>query len=97
MSVRRPAAESLDVSYEIVLGQMGCGDLIYELREQFRRLAPGERVRLVTRDPGAPIDIPAWCRMTKRTLVAADPPHYVIENGRPPAATTPATTKTQQE
>ena len=75
---------SLAVAQDIVLGEMGCGDLIYELREQFGRIAAGDAVRVATRDPGAPADIPAWCRMTGRLLVAAAPPYYVIENRRRP-------------
>ncbi len=30
-------------------------------------LAPGQVLRLVALDPGAPADIPAWCRMTGHT------------------------------
>ena len=73
-------AATLPVDHELVMGQMGCGDLIYELREQFRRFDAGARVRVVTRDPGAPVEMPAWCRMTRRCLVAATPPYYVVEN-----------------
>ena len=72
------ASRDLSVDMEIVMGELGCGDLIYELREQFTRVRPGSTVRIVSDDPGGPSDIPAWCRMTGRTLVAADRPYYII-------------------
>lgn len=63
---------------EIIMGELGCGDLIYELREQFYRVQPGAVVRIVSNDPGGPREIPAWCAMTGRELLDMDPPHYTI-------------------
>ena len=60
------------------MGSLGCGDLIYELREQFSRAAPGKTVRVVSDDPGAPLEIPSWCRMTGHTLLQMDHPYYLI-------------------
>jgi len=60
-------------------GETGCGRLVFELRAQVDKLKPGERLEVVARDPGAPVDLPAWCRMTGHTLVSADHPVYVIE------------------
>ena len=57
---------------------MGCGDLVWELRQQFRRVAGGKTVRIVTSDPGAPLDLPAWCRMTGHELIDVDAPYYLI-------------------
>jgi tRNA 2-thiouridine synthesizing protein A len=68
-----------DVDVEIVMGELGCGDLVYELREQFERVQPGQVVRVLSNDPGGPRDIPAWCGMTGRALLAADPPTYIIQ------------------
>jgi tRNA 2-thiouridine synthesizing protein A len=51
---------------------------VLELHGRLARLPPGRVLRLVARDPGAPADIPAWCRMTGHTLVAAHPPIYLI-------------------
>ena len=73
------SARDRAVDLEIVLGEMGCGDLVWELRQQFSRAAAGSRVRVVTRDPGAPSDVPAWCRMTGHRLVESDAPYYLIE------------------
>jgi tRNA 2-thiouridine synthesizing protein A len=65
---------------EITMGELGCGDLIYELREQFARVQPGAVVCVISNDPGGPLEIPAWCEMTGRTLLAMDPPNYTIRD-----------------
>jgi tRNA 2-thiouridine synthesizing protein A len=59
-------------------GDMGCGDLVLELRARVEALVPGRVLRLTARDPGAPADIPAWCRMTGHVLVSAQHPTYLI-------------------
>ena len=59
-------------------GDMGCGDLVLELRARVEVLGPGRVLRLTARDPGAPADIPAWCRMTGHALVSAQHPTYLI-------------------
>jgi tRNA 2-thiouridine synthesizing protein A len=66
------------VDLEVVMGSLGCGDLLYELREQFQRAGPEEVVRVVSDDPGAGVEIPAWCRMTGHTLLSMDHPFYII-------------------
>ena len=59
-------------------GELGCSRLVFELRLRVNALAAGETIEIVARDPGAPIDLPAWCRATGHELVSADHPHYVI-------------------
>jgi tRNA 2-thiouridine synthesizing protein A len=59
-------------------GDTGCGDLVLELRQRVMELEPGAVFKLVARDPGAPADLPAWCRMTGHTLVSAAHPVYFI-------------------
>ena len=59
-------------------GDMGCGELIVLLRARVRALAPGQILRLVARDPGAPEDLPAWSRLTGNPLVRAEHPVYEI-------------------
>lgn len=54
-------------------GELGCGELVMELMLRLRRLQPGEVLRLTALDPGAPADIPAWCRMTGHVLLHCDP------------------------
>ena len=63
-------------------GDMGCGEILILLRSRMRKLAPGEVLRLTTRDLGAHEDLPAWCRLTGRRLVFADHPNYWIEQRR---------------
>ncbi|HEY7434999.1 MAG TPA: sulfurtransferase TusA family protein [Methylomirabilota bacterium] len=58
---------------------MGCGELVLELRSRLDTLRPGQIMRLTARDPGAPADIPAWCRMTGNRLVGVEPPVYFIQ------------------
>jgi tRNA 2-thiouridine synthesizing protein A len=59
-------------------GDMGCGDLVLELRARIEPLAPGRVLKLTARDPGAPADIPAWCRMTGHALLSEQHPIYLI-------------------
>jgi len=59
-------------------GDMGCGDLVLELRGRVEALVAGRVLRLTARDPGAPADIPAWCWMTGHALVSAQHPIYLI-------------------
>jgi tRNA 2-thiouridine synthesizing protein A len=57
-------------------GDMGCGELLLALKLRLRPLAPGSVLRVIARDPAAPEEMPAWCRLTGHTLVAADHPTY---------------------
>ena len=60
-------------------GEMGCGEVLIQLRLRFRPLQTGDIFRLITRDIAAPLEIPAWCRVTKRQLLHAEHPEYWIE------------------
>ena len=60
-------------------GEMGCGEVLIQLKLRFRPLQAGEVFRLITRDIAAPLEIPAWCRVTKRQLLHAEHPEYWIE------------------
>jgi len=59
-------------------GDMGCGELVMELRIRLKPMRPGHILKLIARDPGAVEDLPAWCRLTGHHLVSADHPLYVI-------------------
>ncbi len=59
-------------------GDLGCGDLLLQLRARVETLAPGAVLRLVALDPGARADLPAWCRLTGHILETAEPPVYLI-------------------
>ena len=60
-------------------GDMGCGELVLELRSRLDTVKPGQIMKLTARDPGASADIPAWCRMTGHALVGGQPPVYLIQ------------------
>ena len=59
-------------------GDLGCGELVLQLRFRIEQLEPGALLRLVALDPGARADLPAWCRLTGHALVAAEHPVYLI-------------------
>jgi tRNA 2-thiouridine synthesizing protein A len=63
-------------------GEMGCGELVIQLKIRLRGLRSGELFHLVAHDPGAREDIPAWCRLTGNELVVADHPRYLIRRQR---------------
>jgi tRNA 2-thiouridine synthesizing protein A len=65
-----------DASYDA--GDLGCGELLIELRRRVLAMAPGGTLQLTARDPAAPLDIPAWCRSTGHPLMAENHPHYWI-------------------
>ncbi len=60
-------------------GEMGCGEVLIKLRLRMQRMERGQVLRLISRDIAAPIEMPAWCRMTGRRLLRADHPQYWIE------------------
>ena len=66
------------MSAEWDAGDLGCGELVLELRVRLDAMAPGRILKLIARDAGARADIPAWCRLTGHTLVAEQHPVYRI-------------------
>jgi tRNA 2-thiouridine synthesizing protein A len=74
----RPLPSSPRVDVEWDAGDLACGDLILQLRGRIESLRPGQVLRLVALDFGAPADLPAWCRLTGHTLLAAEHPVYLI-------------------
>jgi tRNA 2-thiouridine synthesizing protein A len=64
-------------------GDLGCGELVIELRSLLRAMRPGEVIRVHATDLGAPADLPAWCRMTKNVLMNhdIDARMYYIQRG----------------
>lgn len=67
---------------EFDAGEMACGELVVELRKILRRLRPGQILKLRALDPGAPVDLPAYCRLTRNPLVESKPPFFWIERKR---------------
>lgn len=60
-------------------GEMSCGDLVLELRLRLAALAPGQVIHVRATDPGAPGDLPAWCRLTQNPMLNAEHPDYWIQ------------------
>ncbi len=60
-------------------GDMGCGELVLALRMHLRSLERGAVLKITAQDPGAPSDLPAWCRLTGHTLVYSAHPLYWIK------------------
>lgn len=59
-------------------GDMGCGDLVLELRQRLNAMQPKQVLKLTATDLGAPVDIPAWCDLTRHQLIQTEPPCYFI-------------------
>jgi tRNA 2-thiouridine synthesizing protein A len=76
-----PAKETPETTWDA--GDMGCGELVFELRLKMQPLPPGSVLRLIARDPGAPEDLPAWCRLTGHRLVWFQHPEYHIQRKEP--------------
>ena len=64
-----PEGASADEMWDA--GDLGCGPLVLELRKRLRKM-PGLVLKVTALDPGAPIDLPAWCRLTGNELVRHD-------------------------
>ncbi len=75
-----PAA---DASFDA--GDMGCGELLVELRARLLALAPGALLVVRASDPGAVQDLPAWCRVTGHRLERHERDRYWIRRRPQPA------------
>lgn len=71
-------ANTLDIAKDWAAGETGCGQLIVGLRRRIEQLEDGELLRVTALDAGAPVDLPAWCRMTGHVLIRSSHPVYVI-------------------
>lgn len=62
--------EALPVpDYVLDAGETACGDLVMQVFSRIKTLRAGEILEVVGYDPGALIDIPAWCRQSRNTLL----------------------------
>lgn len=73
------AASSVPITDTWDAGDMSCGDLVLALRIRLNALAAGSVLEVTATDPAAPLDLPAWCRLTGHRLVEASHPKYVIQ------------------
>ncbi|CEG26525.1 sulfurtransferase TusA family protein [Bacillus sp. B-jedd] len=56
-----------DLSYDA--GPTGCGELIMNLFLTMRKMKSGQIIEVISYDPGAREDLPAWCRLQKHRLL----------------------------
>ena len=74
----QPALPDWDFDDEFDGGEETCGRVIVNLHLYLRDQNPGMKILVISRDPGAPIELPAWCRMTRNELTAMQHPYYLI-------------------
>lgn len=74
--------ELVDGVHVVHGGDLGCARLLILLRKHVLTLDAGTVVHLETTDPVAPIDLPAWCRMTGHDYLG--PVSYDGPQDRPP-------------
>jgi tRNA 2-thiouridine synthesizing protein A len=69
-------------------GEQTCATLIMSVRQAITPLAPGEILAVVSYDPSARLDLPAWSRMTGHDYQGIDEHenhtiHYLRKRGTP--------------
>jgi tRNA 2-thiouridine synthesizing protein A len=57
---------------------MKCPRPIIEVARRIGEISVGEVLELLADDPAAGPDLAAWCRMRGQTLVASDPPRFIV-------------------
>jgi TusA-related sulfurtransferase len=77
--VRDTYPEHWPVDDEFDGGEETCGRVIINLHTYVRDLKPGTRLLLISKDPAARVEFPAWCRMTLNALLDAAHPYYLVE------------------
>ena len=64
-------------------GPTGCGELIMNLFMMIKKMSPQQIIEVVSYDPGAREDIPAWCRLQGHDLLerrdVGKTNHYYIQ------------------
>ena len=59
-------------------GEETYGRVIVNLHLYTRDLDANSRLLVISKDPGAPVELPAWCRMTENRLLKTKHPYYLI-------------------
>ncbi|MEU4419282.1 sulfurtransferase TusA family protein [Actinoplanes sp. NPDC024001] len=63
-------------------GDRGCVRLLLELRALIRTVRAGTIIHLLTTDPAAPLDLPAWCHLTGHSYLGPVPDTYAAPGYR---------------
>lgn len=79
MPERDVTSEDIRADAEWDAGLLGCGEILILLRGRMQSLKTGQVLKLTARDQAAPVEMPAWCRLTGRTLLHAQHPDYWIQ------------------
>ena len=74
-----PTTTEPEADFQWDAGEMGCGELLLDLRFRLREMRPGQTIKDTALDPGAPEDLPAWCRLTGHHLIWKLHPVYIIQ------------------
>ena len=74
-----PATTIPEADSEWNAGEMGCGELLLELRFRLKEMRSSQTIKVTALDPGAPEDLPAWCRLTGHRLIWKLHPVYIIQ------------------
>ena len=64
-------------------GDTGCGELLLDLLLFMKKQTGDCVVKVRALDSGAPLEIPAWCRLTKHELLSSEHPIYLIKRTSP--------------
>ena len=78
MPERDVTSDDIRADAEWDAGLLGCGEILILLRGRMQLLESGQVLKLTAHDQAAPVEMPAWCRLTSRTLLRADHPRYWI-------------------
>lgn len=68
-----------EISAKFDGGDTGCGELLLDLLLFMKKQPSDAIIEVRALDPGAPLEIPAWCRLTKNSLLATEHPLYTIK------------------
>lgn len=59
-------------------GARACGELLIAIKTTLDGMRPSEVLKLLCHDPGAKVDLPIWCGMTRHTLLWSHDGTYYI-------------------
>lgn len=57
---------------ELVASGLACLNLTPDIKKAISPMQPNEILKVINDDPASRVGIPAWCRLTGNTLLAAE-------------------------
>jgi len=74
-----------DFDVELDTSGMNCPLPVLKARKALSEMSAGQRLHLIVTDPGAKLDIPAFCKMTDNPLIETNEQegkiHFFLEKG----------------